>query len=464
MSTTIPELTTLMQEILLTQAAATERTSGFVQRKSKLTGPLFAQTLVFGWWSQPAATLDDLADTAALLGCDLSPQALDARFTPAAATFLRGLLEATLAQAAPAAPVALALLQRFAAVLVADGTVITLPTALADVWSGCGHATGASAALKLLLELDLLRGGVTGVLTAGRVADRTAATALPPAPTGCLRLRDLGFFNIRHFAAWDAAGDFWLSRLAMQASVLDLAGQEVDLPTWLAAQSGEAGERLIRLGQAEQLRCRLLWQRVPPVIAEARRAGLLADAVRRGVPVSPRGWQLAGWTLLLTNTTPAQLSLTEALVLMRARWEVELLFKRWKSLGAVDEWRSRKPWRVLCEVYAKLLGLVLQHRIIAAGSWQRAERSLWRLGRRLQRYGLLLASAWGQPRQVHRVLRQMVRVVGRRYGITKRATEPALYQLLQDPGLLPTKQAATVARLTKAQERDRIPPLERLVA
>src|SRR5437868_1809989 len=112
MSTTIPELTALMQEILLTQAAATERTSGFVQRKSKLTGPLFAQALVFGWWATPTATLDDLADTAALLGCDLSPQALDDRFTPAAATFLRGLLETALAQTTSAAPVALALLRR----------------------------------------------------------------------------------------------------------------------------------------------------------------------------------------------------------------------------------------------------------------------------------------------------------------------------------------------------------------
>jgi Transposase DDE domain len=464
MSTTIPELTTLMQDILLTQAAATERSSGFVQRRSKLTGPLFAQTLVFGWWTQPAATLEDLADTAALLGCDLSPQALADRFTPAAATFLRGLLEATLAQATTAAPVALALLRRFAAVLVADGTVITLPTSLTEIWPGCGHAAGATAALKLLLELDLLQGGVAGVLTAGRVADRTAAAALPPAPTGCLRLRDLGFFNIRHFAAWDAVGDFWLSRLGMQASVLDLDGQELDLPTWLAAQSAETGERRILLGRAEQVRCRLIWQRVPPIVAEARRAALLQEAVRRGVPVSVRGWTLAGWTLLLTNTTSAQLSIAEALVLLRARWEVELLFKRWKSLGQVDEWRSRKPWRVLCEVYAKLLGLVLQHRVIAAGSWQHAERSLWRLGRRLQRYGLLLASAWGQPRCVRRVLRQMVRVVGRRYAITQRATEPALYQLLQDPGLLPTKQAATVARLRQAQERERSPRPQPLAA
>ncbi len=41
MSTTIPERTQALHEILTVQAAATARSSGFVQRRSKLTGPLF---------------------------------------------------------------------------------------------------------------------------------------------------------------------------------------------------------------------------------------------------------------------------------------------------------------------------------------------------------------------------------------------------------------------------------------
>ncbi len=46
---------------------------------------------------------------------------------------------------------------------------------------------------------------------------------------------------------------------------------------------------------------------------------------------------------------------------MRARWQVEKLFDLWKRHGLLEETRSRKPWRVLCEVYAKLLGLLVQH-------------------------------------------------------------------------------------------------------
>jgi hypothetical protein len=50
----------------------------------------------------------------------------------------------------------------------------------------------------------------------------------------------------------------------------------------------------------------------------------------------------------------------EALVLVRARWRMELLFTHWKQHGLLDEWRSAKPWRILCEVYAKLLALAIQ--------------------------------------------------------------------------------------------------------
>jgi hypothetical protein len=40
---------------------------------------------------------------------------------------------------------------------------------------------------------------------------------------------------------------------------------------------------------------------------------------------------------------------------------MELLYKLWKQYGRIDEWRTANPWRILCELYAKLIGLLLQH-------------------------------------------------------------------------------------------------------
>jgi len=90
---------------------------------------------------------------------------------------------------------------------------------------------------------------------------------------------------------------------------------------------------------------RLLILRVPPEVAERRRANLEADAKRRAQPVRQRAWELADWTILLTDAPADLLSLQEALVLVRERWQMEMLYKLWKQYGRIDEWRTTNPWR-----------------------------------------------------------------------------------------------------------------------
>jgi hypothetical protein len=70
---------------------------------------------------------------------------------------------------------------------------------------------------------------------------------------------------------------------------------------------------------------------------------------------------MAQWTIVLTNVPASMLTIEQAFALLRARWQIELLFKLWKQEGLLDQWNGTKPWRVLCEVYAKLLAMVVQH-------------------------------------------------------------------------------------------------------
>ena len=123
------------------------------------------------------------------------------------------------------------------------------------------------------------------------------------------------------------------------------------------------------LGVEDRLPARLLAVRVPKRVAAARRAKILAEAKREGETPSARKLALAEWTLLVTNAPPEVLAIREALVLARARWQIELLFKLWKDEGHLDEWRSADPTRILCEVYAKLVAMVLQHWLLLVGCW-----------------------------------------------------------------------------------------------
>jgi hypothetical protein len=147
---TLPQVARCMQTVLTDEADAAGRRSGFIQRQVKLTGGTFAQTLVFGWLSNPEATLEELAQTAAVLGVQITPQGLDERFTPEAAQCLQQVLEAGLQQLVADEPVALPLLERFNGVYVQDSSTIPLPDELASICVAVagGRSKGRNPLLK----------------------------------------------------------------------------------------------------------------------------------------------------------------------------------------------------------------------------------------------------------------------------------------------------------------------------
>ena len=81
-----------MQYVLTYASDIIAGQTGFIQRLRKLTGSGFVQTLVFGWLSNPNATIEELTQTAATLGITITPQGLDKRFTEKAANFIKQVL------------------------------------------------------------------------------------------------------------------------------------------------------------------------------------------------------------------------------------------------------------------------------------------------------------------------------------------------------------------------------------
>jgi hypothetical protein len=435
--TTVAELHETAQRVLIRHADAVARIARFTKRRSKLTGPAFVQTLVFGWLAHPAATLEELAQTAGALGVAISPQGLDERFTRDAAAFLQAVLNRAARERVEAAPGAPALLDRFSGVYLIDASQITLPAALAEVWRGNSRTApdrrteATEAAVKLSVGFDLSRGRLLGPeLSDGRTPDRDADLTATVLPRGALRIADLGYFSIAELARLDRMGVRWLSRFQTKCGFLDGEGREWDLDAFLAAQSTDRVDLPIRLGLTVRLPCRLLAVRVPSEVAEGRRRKLRERAKARGGTPSRKELALCDWTVYVTNAPEELLTLPEALVLGRLRWQIELVFKLWKSQLQVDEWRTRNPWRILCEVYAKLLGALLQHWILVVTGWDRPDRSLVKASRTIRSYVRSLALVLGDPvgwaavvAVIHRCLRHGCRLITRR-------KNPSSYQLL----------------------------------
>jgi hypothetical protein len=437
--TRLAELAHTLQALFTTTAEQLARQTGFVRRKSKLTGALFAQTVVFSWLADPQATLETMVQTAAGLGTPITPQGLDERFHPAAARFLERLLASAMTHVVTANPVTIPLLQRFQGVYLQDSTVIRLPDALEENWPGCGGSaeSATKAAVKFFVRLDLSTGAITRLLPQpARISDSATAVADEDLPAGALRLADLGFFDVEEFRRLGGRGVFWLSRLLPATKLHHAGGQELPLLDWLTRQKAPRLEVPILLGATQRLPCRLLVERVPDTVAQKRRERLLKAAGRKGTKVSVTKLALCAWTLYVTNAPAENLTIAEALALGRARWQIELLFKLWKEHGRLDESRSSKPWRIATEVFAKLLGLVVQHWALLLSCWSRADRSLRKAAPAIRHQALPLLYALQSYRQLCRILARMVRCLQVAGRITKSQRTLRTYRILEEPSLL----------------------------
>jgi hypothetical protein len=426
---TIPQVAQALQSVLTETARVQGQVSGFVQRAGKLDGASWTQTLVWGWLAQPDATLDELAQTAALLGVAITPQGLAERFSAAAAACVRGVLEAGLQQLIGADPAALPLLQRFSGLYLQDSTQLALPAELAQVWRGNG-GKDSGAALKLQVQWEWLTGQWLHVsLHDGRAGDGAAPAQVAPLPPGALRLADLGYFNLEVLAATAAQQAYFLTRLKAGTHLFTADGTPLAVVRWLRRQPPEV-DVAVQVGQRQRLPSRLIAVRVPPAVAAARRRRLRRAAQEQGHTVSAERLALAAWTLLLTNIPPDQLTTDEVQTVARVRWQIELLFKLWKSRGRLAHSRSAKPWRQLTEIYAKLLGLLLQHWLTLLSCWTRPDRSLVKAAQTIRKFAWGLAQALPRRAALQRQLARLRRCLATGCRMNKRRARPATFQCL----------------------------------
>ena len=430
--TSITGIAEKMQTILTTIPDSIARETGFVRRASKVTASAFSQTCVLGWMRNPAATLGGLTATAAGLGLSISPPGLHQRFTREAATLLQKVLQAIVNEVVAADPVAIPVFNRFAGVIVQDSSGITLPTALAEIWEGFG-GSGPSAALKIQVGLDLRNGALQGpILQDGRSQDRTSPLQGPSASTKVLRLNDLGYFSLDNLQKLEEHGEYYLTRLQVNTVVFDEDGNRIELSRLLQQQGVGAVDIPIRIGASHRLPVRLVAMRVTEEVANQRRRRLHDEARHKGQAVSKARLKLADWTIYVTNAQVELLSLAEAMVMARVRWQIELLFKLWKQHGRIDEWRSDNPWRILCETYAKLIAMVLQHWLLLICSWRYPDRSMVKAAQTVRDNVALLVSGMRGAIPLAVAIEQIRACTAAGCRMNRRRKKPNTYQLLLD--------------------------------
>jgi len=387
--TIVTDIAQAMQDVLTDRADELARETEFIKRQRKMTGSGFVQALVFGWLAEGEARLETLSQSCQNVSVNITRQGLHQRFTPEAARFLELVLYESLSKVIQANPVDTELLSRFEGVYVLDSTVIILPIELEEIWEGC-----QGSALKLSVCWDLLSGELVEVeLHDAKDHDQKSKIQMRSVPPNVIRVTDLGYFKLNVLQDIDEEGGLWVTRYKLKTTLLDEHKEKIDLLTLLSDTDGDTLDTSVYLGAKHQIPCRLIAQRIPDETLEQRQEQLQRWESKQQKKASDLKWALLGWSIYVTNATPEQLTTEEVIVMIRIRWQIELLFKLWKDVIDIDDWRTEQVWRILCEVYAKLIACIVQHWLLLVGQLHAIDRSMTQATPVIQHWAWAIAYA-----------------------------------------------------------------------
>lgn len=432
--TIVAKMASVLQSVFNDSANKLAMQCGVIKRQRKFSGSSLARMLVFGLLGKRQSTLDDLAQQAASCGISVSPQAVAQRFNVPLAEFLRKLLEEATLQLISAKPRAIALLQKFSGgVWILDSTVINLPAEWAQQWPSCGGVCGQSpAALKVQVRFNYSSGCCDWFhLEPARKNDLSSLADEAPLPKNSLRLADLGYFSLSALKRHAEEGSFFLTRLTLRTALWTLTGERLgQVARWLKSQRHQLLEIQVRLGNEEQLESRLIAIPAPVRVVRQRRKRLRDDARRRGRKISPEQWEWTRWTVFATNIPIEMATWEEVVVLYRTRWQIERLFRLWKSEDKLRKSRSKDPVRFMIEVYAVLLGLLVQHWLLLTTAWSAVNVSIEKTAAVLQLHVAGLNLLLDSIGELTNYLQKLCAMLARPPCLNTRKKQPSSYQLL----------------------------------
>lgn len=200
---------------------------------------------------------------------------------------------------------------------------------------------------------------------------------------GQLALTDRGYGHRADIAHVVAQGADIIARISLTAlPLLDRNAERFDLLTHLRTLAvGEAGDWAVRFIHADKpYPGRVCAIRKSEAAAARERARIRRAAQQKRKRVSPEALAAAGYTFVFTSL-PDTVQATSVLELYRARWQVELAFKRLKSLLGLSRLKKHDPQAARAWIHAKLLVALLIEEMLGAAE----HFSPW--GYALERFG-----------------------------------------------------------------------------
>jgi hypothetical protein len=349
------------------------RASKFIQRGSKMSALKFLDLMFYNSMHNQCLSLNQLS-VEAESGCDvnISRQGLDQRMNENAIGFLSLLLQKQLMDQISQS-LEVGLMKKFNRVRVKDSTKFDIHEQLREWLPGFGGSASAASAC-IQYEFDLKSGRwIDLALTPGNVPDSKDAQAKSgDIQKGDLIIRDLGYFALEVLSEVQKNEAYFLSRLNVKTIVYEQVGEvliELDFGKLyqFMSQNGIARmEKNVFMGKDDKLSTRLVIELMPDQVYEQRVRKVKAHNHKKGYKTSTGFLDRSRFNLFVTNAGEDMLSATSIPLFYKVRWQIELIFKIWKSTYGIQATRKMKFERFLCQLFSKLLLIMINWEIVLA--------------------------------------------------------------------------------------------------
>ena len=352
----------------------------FVKRKRKFSGSDLATICI--WISQRVAS-DPLVRLCsrlhAVTGTVLSPEGLNKRFNEKSVLFLKHIFSLLLQQKiCEQTHISSQLYAHFKRIRIMDATMFQVPNTLEHIYPGSGGCA-QTAGIKIQLEYDLHSGQFLNFQVGpGKSNDKTFGTeCLDTLRPGDLCIRDLGYFSLEDLDQMDQRGTYYISRLKLNTNVyvknqdpkyfkngsIKKQSEYIQINVIQILNQLQPGETIeyqqAYIGDKQQLFSRLVFHRLTAAQLQKRLEKIAEKEKSKHRTYSEKSKLVAGLNVYVTNAPWEWVPMEQVHELYTLRWQIEIVFKTWKSLFDIDHCRTVKQERIECHLYGKLIAIFL---------------------------------------------------------------------------------------------------------
>jgi hypothetical protein len=298
-------------------------------------------------------------------GVDISGQGIDQRFSEGAQKYIHGLIGEQLSSQVSQS-IDTGWSKHFKRVIIKDSTRFDLPKTLWEKLPGFGGCA-SNAGVCIQYEFNVKSGEVNdlSIHPAKRPDKKDAIQTIDLVRPGDLTIRDLGYFVLDYFNRIEKAKAFFLSRLNTKILVYQKKGDKfrkldfAKLYQSMRVQNIQRLDQKVYIGEKERFPVRLIIELVPEEVVATRMERVNKYNKKKGRQTGDEYKKRAQFNLFITNITEKMLDVESIVKIYRIRWQIELIFKTWKSVFGLDNIGQMKYVRLMCTLNARLLLILI---------------------------------------------------------------------------------------------------------